>query len=75
MNRKKEIAKFLSGAMAYHALVHAALLAFKRDPPMRLLGITYTPTLNASAAIVSVALSIMLGWYAWGRRSRSREGR
>lgn len=55
MSYRKEVAKVASGAMAYHALVHAVLLAFKREPPLTLLGGTDTPTLNALAAAVSAA--------------------
>lgn len=73
MDYKKEMAKFFSGVLALHAVVHAVLL-FSGTPPITVLGIERTATVNAIAAVVSVLLSILLGWYAWGGQSRKEVG-
>jgi hypothetical protein len=66
MQRLKEIAKFASGAEAFHALVHTYL--WLSGTTLTVLGITATPTLNLMGAIVNAAISLLLGVYAWGNR-------
>ena len=63
MNRRKEIAKFLSGAKAFHALAHTYF--WISGTTLTVFGITQTPALNAGAAIGNAVLSIVLGVYAW----------
>lgn len=72
MNYKKEIAKFFSGALAFHALVHVVLL-FSGNPPITVLGIERTVPVNAVAAVISVFLAVLLGWYAWSGGRRTTE--
>lgn len=68
MNRLREVAKFASGAVAFHALVHTYL--WLSGTNLTVLGITQTPTWNITAAIVSVLLFLALGIYAWGAYGR-----
>ncbi|MFO1486385.1 MAG: hypothetical protein U1F71_23685 [Verrucomicrobiaceae bacterium] len=63
MNLKKEIAKFLCGGEAFHAVTHAYLLV--SGTQLTVMGITTTPTLNAVSVLVSTAITIALGIYAW----------
>lgn len=60
---KKTIATFFAGAMAWHALTHAALAAVKTDEPHRSLGIAMTPARNAAAAAVWAGVSVALMRY------------
>lgn len=62
-NRKKEIAKFLCGAEAFHALIHAYLLV--SGTQLTAIGITTTPTLNVVSVLVNAGLAFALGIYAW----------
>lgn len=66
MQRLKEIAKFASGAEAFHAFVHTYL--WLSGTTLTVLGITATPTLNIIGAIVNAAIALLLGVYAWGNR-------
>ncbi|WP_395442843.1 hypothetical protein [Caulobacter sp. UC70_42] len=63
----KEFAKFLSGMAVMQVLTHGAL-ALSGDLPLTMLGITYTPQLNAMAVVVWSIIAILLTYYAWGRR-------
>lgn len=65
----KEIAKFLSGVAAWEAIVHLAL-AFSGLLPITTFGIiTLTPTINAIQIIVSAVISVLLAYYAWGKKA------
>lgn len=65
MNRWKEIAKFASGAEAFHAVVHAVLGL--TGTTLTVFGITQTPTLHFLGVAVNAILALALGVYAWGR--------
>ena len=64
----KEIAKFASGAEAWHAFVHAYL--WFSGTTLHVFGITETPTIHMWGAIVNSAISLLLGWFAWGKYGR-----
>ena len=63
MFRWKEIAKFASGAEAFHAFVHAYF--WYSNITLTVFGITQTPTVNLTGALVNAAISMILGIYAW----------
>ena len=54
MTTRREIAKFASGAVACHALIHAVLLF--QGINLTVFGITQTPTLHIAAIVVSAIL-------------------
>ncbi len=62
----KEIAKFACGAEAFHAFVHAYF--WLSGTTLTVFGITQTPTVNATGALINAAISIVLGIYAWRSR-------
>jgi hypothetical protein len=65
----KEMAKFLSGVAAWEAIVHLAL-AFSGLLPISWFGIiTLTQTTNAIPIVVSASVSILLAYYAWGKKA------
>ncbi|MCE9561336.1 MAG: hypothetical protein K8U57_04720 [Planctomycetes bacterium] len=67
MNRWKEIAKFLCGAEAFHAFVHAAF--WYSGTTLTVFGIiTETPTTHMWGAIANAAIALILGVYAWRSR-------
>lgn len=69
MNRLKEIAKFASGAEAFHAFIHAYF--WQSRTTVKVLGwFEETPTVHMWGAIVNGALSLILGLYAWGALRR-----
>lgn len=68
IDRKKEVAKFLAGAMAWHALTHL-MLAFSDALPFTVFGITMTPTTNLAGVVVWACVALALGYYAWRRPS------
>lgn len=70
---KKEIAKFLCGAEAFHAVTHAYLLV--SGTQFTVLGITTTPTLNAVSVFVNTAIAFALGIYAWRPQPPRQSGR
>ena len=65
---KKTIAIYFAGAMAWHALTHAALAAIKTDEPHRSIGIPMTPMRNLAAAAVWAGVSLALMRYGAGHR-------
>lgn len=71
MQRLKEIAKFASGAAAFHAFTHTYF--WFSGTTLTVLGITATPTLNIIGAIVNATISLLPGGYAWGNRQRAQE--
>ena len=64
---KSRTAIFFAGAMAWHALTHAALAAIRTDEPHRSLGIPMTPARNAAAAAVWAGVSLALMRYGASR--------
>ncbi len=66
----REIAKFASGAEAFHAFIHAVL--WLSGTTLTLFGITATPTWNIVGVIVNAAISLGLGMYAWSHPSLRR---
>lgn len=69
MNRK-EIAKFASGAEAFHALAHATL--WLSGTTLTVFGIRVPPKWHLSSAIINATISVALGTYAWRRLGRVR---
>ena len=67
-SRKKEFAKFVSGAEAFHAVVHTYF--WFSGTTLTVFGITQTPTVNMTGAMVNALIALVLGIYAW-RTSRS----
>ena len=68
MTRLREVAKFASGAVAFHGLVHAYL--WLSGTNLTVMDIRQSPTWNMTAAIVSLVLSFALGRYGWGAPRR-----
>ncbi len=72
MSRLREIAKFVCGAEAFHALVHTVL--WFSGTTLTVFGFKETPIVHMSGAIVNALISLALGIYGWGpfgRRSTS----
>lgn len=65
MKRRIEIAKFLCGFEAFHALFHAYL--WLSGTPLAALGVTATPMSNAIGTLLNGVVAIALGVYAWRR--------
>lgn len=65
MNRNKEVAKFLCGFEAYHALLHAFL--WYSGTTLSAFGVKEGPKWHRAAAIGNAVASLALGWYAWGQ--------
>ena len=61
----KEVAKFASGAAAFHAIGHLALGLSGLLPLNWFFGLTLTPELNTVSIITSAIVSILLAYYAW----------
>ena len=59
----KEIAKFASGAEAFHAFVHGYLLF--SDSQMTVFGMTAGPTWNVLGLMFNSTIALALGIYAW----------
>lgn len=68
--KTQEIVKFFSGIAVWEAIGHTAL-AFSGDLPLTVMGITFTPTLNAVIAVAGTLLSIGLIWYGWSPGGRA----
>lgn len=66
----KEIAKFASGAEAFHAMAHAAF--WLSGTTTTVFGIRMRPAWHLSSTIVNGTLAIALGVYAWGPFGRTR---
>lgn len=69
---KKEIAKFLCGAEAFHALVHAVLLL--SGTTITVFGIDLAPTWNIVPLTVVILITLGLGSYGWGIYRRGKPG-
>lgn len=64
----KELAKFISGLAAWEAVVHLSL-AMSGVLPIKWFGvITLTPTINTIQIFVPAFISILLAYYAWGKK-------
>ena len=64
MNRLKEIAKFICGAEAFHAFIHAYF--WRSGTTLHVFGwFTETPAVHMWSAIVNAVVSLILGIYAW----------
>lgn len=68
MTRGREVAKFASGAVAFHGLVHAYL--WLSGTNLTVMGITQSSTWNMTAALISLVLSFALGRYGWGAQQQ-----
>lgn len=66
-SRKRDIATFFAGAMAWHAFTHLALAILKSEEPHKKLGIKMTPARNTAAAGIWAAVSLLLTRYALKR--------
>lgn len=62
----KEIAKFFSGFAANQVLMHGAFALAGTE--FTVLGIRYTPTLNATAVVIWAIILIALFYYSWIKR-------
>lgn len=63
-SRTKEVAKFFAGVAAEETVVHWTL-GFSEVLPLKLFGITITPTLNTGAMVVWPIIAGLLVYYAW----------
>lgn len=61
--RGKEIAKFVSGAEAFHAAVHAYFWFSGTTFPV--FGITLGPRWHLVGVVVNAGIALALGAYAW----------
>lgn len=66
-NRKRDVAKFFAGVAAAETTVHWAL-GFSDVLPLKILGVTITPTFNTTAMGVWPIITALLIYYAWVRR-------
>ena len=65
MSRLKEIAKFTSGAEAFHAVIHTYF--WLSGTTVNVFGrLQETPTVHMWGALVNAAFSLVLGVWAWG---------
>jgi membrane-bound ClpP family serine protease len=62
--RKKEIAKFLCGAEAFHTGVHAVLAL--SGTAMTIFGIAFQPAWHIGSAVINLLITLALASYAWG---------
>jgi hypothetical protein len=63
----KELAKFFSGITAWESIAHLFFL-LSSSPPITIIGITLTPTINIIQVIVPAIVSVILAYYAWLRK-------
>ena len=59
----KEVTKFFSGFAANQVLTHGAFAL--AGTQFTAFGISYTPTLNTTAAVIWALILIVLFYYAW----------
>lgn len=74
MDKKKEIAKFFSGVAAMQVIIHFAF-AVSDILPLRILGVTYTESLNTFAVIFWPLALAFLVYYAWVKKETSNTQR
>ena len=68
MNYLREVAKFVCGFEAFHAVFHGYL--WLTGGALTIFGITLTPSMSMLVAILHGVISIILGTYAWWPRGR-----
>jgi hypothetical protein len=68
MSRLKEIAKFASGAEAFHAFLHTNF--WLSGTTVHVFGFKETPTVHMWGAVVNAVASLVLGLYGWGALRR-----
>lgn len=61
---KRNLALYAGGAMAWHAVTHAALAITRSKEPHSKLGIRMTPGLNLAATVIWAGVSLALTRYA-----------
>lgn len=69
-NRKKEIAKFMCGAEAFHSLMHAYF--WLSGKTIKAFGLRQTPALHKAGAVGHAVAAVALGIYAWGEADANR---
>lgn len=65
----KELAKFAAGVTAWEAIVHLSF-GLSGVLPLRLFGITITQPINTVQIVLPAAVSALLAYYAWFRKSK-----
>lgn len=65
----KELAKFAAGVTAWEAIVHLSF-GLSGVLPLRLFGITITQPINTVQIVLPAAVSALLAYYAWIRKSK-----
>ena len=70
IDQKKDLALFLAGAQAWHALTHLTLAIARTDEPHRSFGIRMTRGRNWAAAGVFAGLALLFGHYGLRRSER-----
>jgi hypothetical protein len=68
MTIAKELAKFISGAEAFHAVAHTYF--WSSGVTINILGITVSPKISIISASVNALIALCLGYYAWGRNKK-----
>ena len=72
MNGLKEVAKFASGAEAFHALIHTVFLL--TGTTLVVFGITFDQPWNIAGVLVNGLIALALGFYAWRRTGAVTRG-
>lgn len=72
MNRAKEVAKFASGAEAFHALMHTVFAL--AGTTITVFGITWNQTWMLTGVILNTVIAVALGIYAWGHHGAVTTG-
>lgn len=68
-NRKKEIAKFMCCAEAFHALMHTYF--WLSGKTIKAFGLKQTPALHKAGAVGHAVAAVALGIYAWGETAEA----
>lgn len=63
-HRKKEVAKFLTGAEAFHTVTHVAFMA--SGTTLNIFGISFQPGWHVISAVINLLITVALASYAWG---------
>ena len=63
-DRKKEIAKFLCGAEAFHTVAHAVL--WLSGTTITVFGIAFEPGWHIGSLVINLLITLALASYAWG---------
>ncbi|MCK6458063.1 MAG: hypothetical protein L6Q92_16235 [Phycisphaerae bacterium] len=70
MNRWKEVAKFVCGFEAFHAISHASI--WLSGTTLAVFGMTIPANWNALGTVLNGAIAILLGVYAWKPATAAR---